>query len=65
MRGAVEDARERVVGGVVGVGIWLKHRFKRAVEPITPAMVVLSIAAAVGALSAVLVVLAAREYHRQ
>jgi hypothetical protein len=50
---------------IEGVGVWVKHRVKSTVEPISPALIVLSIAAGVGAASAVIAVLAAREYHRK
>jgi len=44
--------------------VWVKYRFNRATESVTPAVVALSTAAVVGALSAVLAVLAIREYQR-
>jgi hypothetical protein len=64
MKEKLESVRCRMARTAAGVVVWLKHRFNRATESVTPAMAVLSTVAVVGALSAVLAVLAIREYQR-
>lgn len=65
MRQKFRETRKRVTGGIIGVGVWVKNSVKEVIEPISPAVIVLSIAATVGAVSAVIAVLAAREYQRE
>jgi hypothetical protein len=64
MKKKLESVRCRIARTAAGIMVWVKYRFNRATESVTPAVVALSTAAVVGALSAVLAVLAIREYQR-
>lgn len=55
------EITNRVHEFVRSVGVWVKHKPKEVIDRVRPVWVVLSIAATIGAISAVFTVLVARE----